>query len=141
MSIDFPQRGITPNGFTIGGGAGVGAEVGTLIHTRDQYLYNFQAVDNLGEPCAWVSRMFTQMLSRASDFMAAPTTGFRASRPLQLLITPVSSHHGCDKSRQKPIRIERAAANLPVALAAWPPQKNIGAATDRVPNSLLNTAV
>ena len=41
VSIDFPQRGITPNGFTIGGGAGVGAEVGTLIHTRDQYLYNF----------------------------------------------------------------------------------------------------
>lgn len=41
VSIDFPQRGITPNGFTVGGGVGVGAEVGTLIFTRDQYLHNF----------------------------------------------------------------------------------------------------
>jgi len=42
---------------------------------------------------------------------------------------PVSSNHGCDESRQTPIRIKRTAMNLPVALAALPPQKNIGAAT------------
>ncbi|MCB2060289.1 MAG: hypothetical protein KDE21_07265, partial [Novosphingobium sp.] len=41
VSIDFPERGITPNGFTVGGGVGIGAEIGTLIYTRDQYLYNF----------------------------------------------------------------------------------------------------
>jgi hypothetical protein len=47
---------------------------------------------------------------------------------LQLPITPVSSLHGCDESRQTPIRIKRAAMLLPVALAALPPQKNVGAA-------------
>ncbi|MGB1139430.1 MAG: hypothetical protein ACPG1A_00955 [Halioglobus sp.] len=41
ISIDFPERDITPSGFTIGAGLGVGAEIGTLIYTRDQYLYNF----------------------------------------------------------------------------------------------------
>jgi hypothetical protein len=41
VSIDFPERGITPHGFSVGGGAGVGAEIGTVIFTRDQYLYNF----------------------------------------------------------------------------------------------------
>jgi hypothetical protein len=48
---------------------------------------------------------------------------------LQLPITPVSSNHGCDESRQTPIRIKQAAMNLPFALAALPPQKNVGAAT------------
>jgi hypothetical protein len=48
---------------------------------------------------------------------------------LQLPITPVSSNHGCDESRQTPIRIKRTAMKLPVALAASPPQKNVGAAT------------
>jgi len=47
---------------------------------------------------------------------------------LQLPIAPVSSLHGCDESRQTPIRIKRAAMMLPVALAALPPQKNVGAA-------------
>jgi len=47
---------------------------------------------------------------------------------LQKPITPVSSNHGCDESRQTPIRIKRAAMNQPVALAASPPQKNVGAA-------------
>jgi hypothetical protein len=47
---------------------------------------------------------------------------------LQLPITPVSSFHGCDESRQTPIRIKRATMKLPVALAASPPQKNVGAA-------------
>ena len=41
VSIDFPERGITPNGFTVGGGVGLGAEIGTIIYTRDQYLYDF----------------------------------------------------------------------------------------------------
>jgi hypothetical protein len=41
VSIDFPERGILPSGFTVGGGLGVGAEVGTITYTRDQYLYNF----------------------------------------------------------------------------------------------------
>ena len=41
VSIDFPERGITPSGFTVGGGVGVGAELGTIMYTRDQYLYNF----------------------------------------------------------------------------------------------------
>jgi hypothetical protein len=41
LSIDFPERGITPGGFTVGAGTGIGAEIGTLIFTRDQYLYNF----------------------------------------------------------------------------------------------------
>lgn len=41
VSIDFPERGITPHGFTVGAGVGVGAEIGTLVYTRDQYLYNF----------------------------------------------------------------------------------------------------
>jgi len=41
VSIDFPERGITPSGFTLGGGVGIGAEIGTLMFTRDQYLYNF----------------------------------------------------------------------------------------------------
>jgi len=45
-----------------------------------------------------------------------------------LPITPVSSLHGCDESRQTPIRIKRAAMLLPVALTALPPQKNVGAA-------------
>ncbi len=48
---------------------------------------------------------------------------------LQLPITPISSNHGCDESRQTPTRIKRAAMKLPVALAASPPQKNVGAAT------------
>jgi hypothetical protein len=39
---------------------------------------------------------------------------------LQLLTAPVSSNHGCDESRQTPIRIKRAAMKLPVALAASP---------------------
>ena len=43
------------------------------------------------------------------------------------LITPVSSIHGCDESHQTPIRIKRAAMTRPVALAALPPQKNVGA--------------
>jgi len=47
---------------------------------------------------------------------------------LQLPIEPVSSNHGCDESRQAPIRIKRAAMILPIALAALPPQKNVGAA-------------
>jgi len=47
---------------------------------------------------------------------------------LQRPITPVSSLHGCDESRQTPIRIKRAAMLLPIALAALPPQKNVGAA-------------
>jgi len=41
VSIDFPEQGVAPTGLTIGGGVGIGAEVGTLIFTRDQYLYNF----------------------------------------------------------------------------------------------------
>ena len=41
VSIDFPERDITPQGFTVGGGVGIGAEIGTVIFTRDQYLYNF----------------------------------------------------------------------------------------------------
>ena len=53
----------------------------------------------------------------------------KLSLRLQLPITPVSSNHGCDESRQTPIRIKRAAMNLPVALAAAPLQKNVGAAT------------
>jgi hypothetical protein len=48
---------------------------------------------------------------------------------LQLPITPVSSLHSCDESRQTPVRIKRAAMMLPVALAALPPQKNVGAAS------------
>ena len=48
---------------------------------------------------------------------------------LQLPTAPVSSNHGCDESRQTPIRIKRAAVMLPVALAASPLQKNVGAAT------------
>ena len=51
------------------------------------------------------------------------------SSRLQLPITPVSSNRGCDESRQTPIRIKRTTILLPVALAAWPPQKNVGAAT------------
>src|SRR5574338_951347 len=35
---------------------------------------------------------------------------------------------GCDESRQTPIRIKRVAMMLPLALAALPPQKNVGAA-------------
>jgi hypothetical protein len=59
--------------------------------------------------------------------MAAPAAGFE-TLPLflQLPITPVSSNHGCDESRQTPIRIKRVAMNPPVALAASPPQKNVG---------------
>ncbi|MEX0828024.1 MAG: hypothetical protein WD005_03635 [Haliea sp.] len=41
VSIDFPEREITPHGFTIGAGVGAGAEVGTVFFTRDQYLYNY----------------------------------------------------------------------------------------------------
>ena len=47
---------------------------------------------------------------------------------LQLPIAPVSSNHGCDESRQTPIRIKLATMTPPVALAALPPQKNVGAA-------------
>src|SRR5260221_10146233 len=63
--------------------------------------------------------------------MAARAAGFPISPilRLQLPITPVSSLHGCDESRQTPIRIKRPAMTLPVALAASPPQKNVGAAT------------
>ena len=55
---------------------------------------------------------------------------------LQLLTASVSSIHGWDESRQTPRRktswgtpigIKRAAMKRPVALAAWPPQKNVGA--------------
>jgi len=49
---------------------------------------------------------------------------------MQRPITPVSSSiHGCDESRQTPIRIKREAMKLPPALVALPPQKNVGAAT------------
>jgi len=41
VSIDFPERTITPHGFTISGGVGAGAEYGTVIFTRDQYLKNW----------------------------------------------------------------------------------------------------
>ncbi|CAK6698427.1 hypothetical protein IFHNHDMJ_02428 [Synechococcus sp. CBW1107] len=41
VSIDFPERDITPHGFTISGGVGAGAEYGTVIFTRDQYLKNW----------------------------------------------------------------------------------------------------
>ena len=41
----------------------------------------------------------------------------------------VSSIHGCDESRQTPIRIKQAALSLPVALAASLPQKNVGTET------------
>ena len=41
VSIDFPERDITPHGFTISGGVGAGAEYGTMIFTRDQYLKNW----------------------------------------------------------------------------------------------------
>jgi hypothetical protein len=41
IGINFPERGIEPTGFTVGAGAGVGAVVGTLTYTRDQYLFNF----------------------------------------------------------------------------------------------------
>lgn len=63
--------------------------------------------------------------------MAAPAAGLFSLSilRLQLPITPVSSIHGCDESRQTPIRIKRAAVKWPVALAASPPQKNVGAAT------------
>jgi len=69
--------------------------------------------------------------------MAAPAAGFKfLLRRSQLLIAPVSSLHGCEESRQTPIRIKRAAMLLPVALAALPPQKNVGAAaaSNRIPH-------
>ena len=47
---------------------------------------------------------------------------------LQFQTALVSSKFGCDESRQPPIRIKRAAMTLPIALAASPRQKNVGAA-------------
>lgn len=50
-------------------------------------------------------------------------------RRSQPLIASVSSRHGCDESHQTPIRIKPTAMWLPTALAALPPQKNVGTAT------------
>ena len=41
LSVDFPEREITPSGFTVSGGVGAGVDYGAVIVTRDQYLYNF----------------------------------------------------------------------------------------------------
>ncbi len=61
--------------------------------------------------------------------MAARAAGSETCSPFAVADTPVSSNHGCDESRQTPIRIKQATMILPVALAASPPQKNVGATT------------
>ena len=64
--------------------------------------------------------------------MTAPAASFQQIPfpwRLQLPTASVSSVHGCDESRQTPIEIKRAALSRPLALAAWPPQKNVGAET------------
>ena len=66
---------------------------------------------------------------QANPWRRQPPVFKRFILRLQLPITPVSSNHGYDESRQTPIRIKRVAMKLPVALAASPPQKNVGAAT------------
>lgn len=40
VSTDFPEDSIKPSGFTLSGGAGIGAEVGVVMFTTDKYLYN-----------------------------------------------------------------------------------------------------
>jgi hypothetical protein len=59
--------------------------------------------------------------------MAAQAAGLDSlSQPrLQSPITLVSSNHGCDESRQTPIRIKRTAIKLPVALAARRPRRTV----------------
>ena len=48
---------------------------------------------------------------------------------LQLPTAPVSSNHGCDESRQTPIRIKQGPMICRSPWRACPPQKNVGAAT------------
>ena len=104
-------------------------------------LFSADQMERHGKTLADSHKLLATPISRSMS--SEQTNTWRRQPPcinffsrLQLLTASVSSIHGCDESRQTPRRksswgtpigIKRAAMKRPVALAAWPPQKNVGA--------------